>query len=99
MDSIDLSEVPLARWLAPRESWGRLEIVSVKNVAADKRKLDLELTVEDEKASQFRFSLWGKNLVYMINTFGPITANWKGKHIYVHFEDVEGKTHRRIEKA
>lgn len=100
MDSIDLSGVTLARWISEKESGKELVIYNVRNVSPDKQKLDLELTVADEGIGEvYRFSLWGKNLIYMINTFGNRTDKWRAQKIRVFFEDVDGKTHRRIEKA
>lgn len=99
MESIDLSNTPVARWISKEQRGISMLVQNVRNVSPDKKKLDLELYLEDREGNLYRFSLWGKNLVYMINTFGMRTDLWKNCSIRVNFEDVDGKTHRIIERA
>ena len=100
MENIDLSktEAMKPRWLGPEQFGLRLEITDVRNVSKDKSRLDLEMTVKAENGNEYRFSLWGKNLVYMANNYGSIIPSWKGQFIQVLPEEVNGKTHRRIER-
>lgn len=100
MENIDLSktEAMKPRWLGSDQFGLKLEVTNVVNVSKDKSRLDLEMTVKAPNGNEYRFSLWGKNLVYMANTFGSIVPSWKGQMIRVFPEEVNGKTHRRIER-
>jgi len=100
MENIDLSktEAIKPRWLGPEQFGLKLEVTDVVNVSKDKSRLDLEMTVKTPFGDLYRFSLWGNNLVYMANNFGNIIPSWKGQFIQVLPEDVNGKTHRRIER-
>jgi hypothetical protein len=97
MEEIDLG-ARAPRWLNENDAGRVFEVVGVKNVSPDKKRLDLEMTLRDGYDTA-RLSLWGGNLAYMINVFGSLTSKWTGQRVTVKIEKVGNKVHRILEKA
>jgi hypothetical protein len=97
-ENIDLSGAePQLSWVSANDT-GEWVVIATRNVSPDKRKLDLEIHLQRPgfNGEQRRMSLWGPNLAFMINVYGPSTAGWKGKHVMIEMSKQDGKTYRRL---
>jgi hypothetical protein len=97
MEEIDLG-ARAPRWLNENDAGRTFEIIGIRNVSADKKRLDLEMHLRDGYDTA-RLSLWGSNLNYMINVYGNLTSKWVGQNVCVKIEKVGNKVHRILERA